>query len=136
MKKAYIFLIVTLVVASCTSQPRPSPEALVKGIQSRQERISILAKECEDEVYGRHLQISTPHQQNFRDRTHIIATRSDCKALAETIRDSKSATEIESSYKQCLTEAEKGRGRAGRPKQGHITRQKSLCVALYNERRE
>lgn len=134
MKTLCATLLATLLVTSCASQPPPSPEMLVKDVQSRAERISILAKECDGEVYNSHLQSGSPHRMSVRDRTHIVATRNACEALANAIRNKNSISQIDLSYSRCLAEAENVRVRSGLPVKGHVARQKSLCDALYKEK--
>lgn len=126
-------LIICVFVAACASQPRPSPETLTKGIGSRQERISILGKECEKEVSYGHLQMCPPHQTCVKDRTHVNETRSACSELALAV--TAGTGDVESAYGRCISEASEGKSRAQKAKQVHVTRQKALCEALYNERK-
>ena len=132
MTKNFGSLIICVFVAACTSQPRPSPEALTQGIGSRQERISILGKECEKEVSYGHHQMCPPHQTCVRDRTHVNETRSACSTLARAV--TARTWDVESAYGRCISEAGKGKSRAEIAKQEHMERQKALCEALYNER--
>ena len=136
MKKKFGILFVSLLVAACAGQPRPSPEVLIRGISFRQERISILSKECAGEVSYGHLQMCAPHRTCVKDRTHVKATRSACSALAVDVGENTNKSQIEQSYGKCLFEASQGKSRVAKAKQEHMKRQKDLCGALYNERSE
>jgi hypothetical protein len=135
MFKSALSVLSILLLAACAGQSRPPVETLVKGVESRGERISILTKECEKEVLYGHLQTCPPHNVCKKDYAHKAATRSVCETLGSAVTTG-SAASVEQAQKMCLVEAARGKGNIRSAKEEHAERQKELCNALYNERRK
>ena len=135
MFKSVLSVLSVLILTACAGQSRPPVESLLTGKESREERISILAKECEREVLYGHLQACPPHNYCPKDYKHKAATRSVCESLAVAV-SSGSTSEIGQARGLCLAEATKGKGIKSPARQEHAVRQKALCEALYNERRK
>lgn len=135
MFKSALSVLTVLLLSACAGQSRPPVENLLTGKETRQERISILAKECEREVLYGHLQACPPHNYCAKDYKHKTATRSVCESLAIAVSTG-SSSEIGQARGMCLTEATKGKGINSPARQEHAVRQKALCEALYNERRK
>ena len=135
MFKSVLSVLSVLLLTACAGQSRPPVESLVTGKESRVERISVLAKECEREVLYGHLQLCPPRNLCAKDFRHKAATRSVCQTLAVAV-SSDSTSEIGQARQACLAEATRGKGINNPARREHAQRQTALCEALYNERRK
>ncbi len=91
MFKSVLSILTIILLTACAVQSRPSVEILLSGKESREERISILAKECKKEVLFGHLQACPPHNFCAKDYKHKAATRSVCESLVVAVSSGSSS---------------------------------------------